>query len=380
MRMKYLKKKIFLEPKEVFSIKEEIKFSDLIVKLNNFHLIFFLFFEYKKQYPDFESNYFFYLQIKYLLDSILSLNEAAFEIKILDLIDNEKLIKLIKKNKVIDKRYVDYFYYEICEEYQLDYRILSIKNFTVKTLEERKKEFKNYEIIFEKDMNEVSFKSKENGKAIKLNKYNDYIINKKIIENKFKQKENKYHYQSKRMGKSLYYFLNNLEFSKGKGDKLWEQFLKTNIVENIVKLYYKNIPSDIFKDEKIINFFKDNSYHFPLNLQDKLAMTQKEVFRIYFGPKRNNLSSKEIINKGSLWKVVDDAFYKVKLIHEWFHACQAFLFFSMKNNNIFDSPKREIIVKGEKIESDEGGETIEILLFGREIKELDFNEVLYIFC
>ena len=172
------------------------------------------------------------------------------------------------------------------------------------------------------------------------------------------------------MSKSLYYFLNNLEFSKEKGDKLWEQFLKTNIVENIVKLYYKNIPSDIFKDEKIINFFKDNSYYFPLNLPDKLAKTQKEVFRIYFGPKRNNLSSKEIINKGSLWKVVDDAFYKVKMIHEWFHACQAFLFFSMKNNNIFDSPKREIIVKGEKIESDEGGETIEILLFGsRRIKQ-----------
>ena len=62
-------------------------------------------------------------------------------------------------------------------------------------------------------MNEVSFKSKENGKAIKLNKYNDYIINKKIIENKFKQKENKYHYQSKRMGKS--YFLNK-NFQKKK--------------------------------------------------------------------------------------------------------------------------------------------------------------------
>lgn len=46
--------------------------------------------------------------------------KQAFEIKILDLIDNEKLIKLIKKNKVIDKRYVDYFHYEICEEYQLE--------------------------------------------------------------------------------------------------------------------------------------------------------------------------------------------------------------------------------------------------------------------
>ena len=123
------KEKISLNPKEIFIIKEEIKFSDLILKLKNFYSIFFLFFEYKRQYPDFESNYFFFLQIKYLLDTILYLNEAAFGLKILDLVDNEKLIKLIKANKVTEERYVDYFYYEICEEYQLDIKVLnSIKN------------------------------------------------------------------------------------------------------------------------------------------------------------------------------------------------------------------------------------------------------------
>jgi len=160
---------------------------------------------------------------------------------------------------------------------------------------------------------------------------------------------------------------------------MWEKLLKANIIENILQLYYKDIPFDIFKDEKIIQFFKDNSFYFTLNLPNIFALTQKETFKIYFGP--NKIFLNRVISQKrakQLWNVVDDAFHIIKMIHAWFHACQAFLFFCIKNNDIFDSPKRTINLEGKQIECNEGGETIEKLLFGRTINNLNFLEILYI--
>lgn len=292
-------------------------------------------------------------------------------------------IKLLKNGEIKDKLILDYLYYEICEEVELKNPILrSIKNYKIKSLDERKEEFKNYTINEDKENNKATFKKIDSNLTITIKNVNNYIIDNKTIGYFFnyyeKKSKNEFINIIKKPNKSIYYFLNNLEFNRKRGDKLWDEFLKTNIAANIIQLYYKDIPFNLFMDDKIIKFFKENSFYFPLNLQKKLAITQKETFKIFFGPKKINVPHKESKQKGKLWKVVDEAFYKVKIIHEWYHACQAFLFFAIKNNNIFDSPKRLITIEEKTICCDEGGETIELLLFGRIITELTFQEAIFI--
>ena len=372
LNIEKINEKINLDPETIFLINnnnKKIKFSDLKMKLNNFYIIFFSFMEYKKQIPEFESEYFYYFQIKYFLDTILFLDIDKFELKILDLVDMKNLTQFIKDGQVKDINIKYYYYYAICEETELNYLVLnSIKNFNLKSLEERKEEFKNIRFDINKTKNEATFIMEDN--QITIQNPENLIIDEKLIIKLM-------NHRNVRISRSLTYFLNNEKFSKSKGDKFWESFLKSNIVEDIIKHFYKYIPSNIFKDEKIIKIFKENSFYFPLNIEN-YALSKKETFKMYFGPNKENLSTTDKKEKGKLWKIIDEAFYKIRIMHEWFHICQAFLYFSIENNNIFDSPKRIIKIKGEDKESNKDGEIVEILLFGRIIYELHFNEVIFI--
>jgi hypothetical protein len=364
--------KINLNPINIFDLEKQkkISYSELINKLNNFRNIFFYFEEKKKQFPDFESEYFYYYQIKYFLDTILYLEIDIFELKLLDLFEIKKFTQIIKNNEIDNNNIKFYYYFIICEGAKLNHNILNaILNFNIKSLEERKDEFKNIELSYDKLKDIAIFKL--NNKIFKVENTEDYVINEKSILSIFSK-------EKKQLSKSLKYYLKNLEFSREKGNKFWEIFLKSQVVEDIISFYYRNIPSNIFKDKNVIKLFKDNSFYFPINIEDNLALCQKEVFKIYFGPKKENLGLFERKEKGKLWKIIDEAFYKIRIIHEWFHACQAYLFFCIKENEIFDSPKRIIKINEEEIENNEGGETIEILLFGRVIYQLKFYEALYI--
>lgn len=51
--------------------------------------------------------------------------------------------------------------------------------------------------------------------------------------------------------------LKHLDFKKEEGDRYWEEFLKSNVRDDLVKSLYKK--ENIFNQEKIIDFFKDLS-------------------------------------------------------------------------------------------------------------------------
>ena len=129
----------------------------------------------------------------------------------------------------------------------------NLKNFKIKSLEKRKDEFTNIELSFDKLKDIAIFKF--NNKICKVVKILIiFIINEKSILRIFSN-------ENKQLRKSLKYYLKNLEFSREKGNKI-EKYLKYRIIEDIISFYYKNIPSNIFKDKNVIKLFKDNSFYF----------------------------------------------------------------------------------------------------------------------
>ena len=155
--------------------------------------------------------------------------------------DKDKLIKF-------------FYYYIINTQYNLDDKIITL--------------------LLEYDENEIDLLKNDNNYIIKnnilYNKNNEilienidlYSIKKLILErrlNNTKIKKNylkdKHYYSIKGL------LLKDTSFTKEEGDKIWDEFLTSKVLEDIVKYLYKQ-SENIFKKKEIINLFKDSSYYF----------------------------------------------------------------------------------------------------------------------
>ena len=174
--------------------------------------------------------------------------------------------------------------------------------------------------------------------------------------------------------------LKHSKFTKEDGDKFWEEFLNSKILNDIVQMLYNQ--DNIFNQKEVINLYKERSYYFPNFNKSFLALSHKELFNIYFPCSKVNLPSDSL--KGScIIKMINKAVNKVEIQHEWGHTSSSFLFFTSKIK-YFETPKRKVKIKEKsedkesKIIITEGGKAVEQLLYGGEIEELTAKEAIFI--
>ena len=392
---KEIKIKENLDITKIFIKKETIKLEDLKKKLNEFYNDFFLFFTYKRMYPKFKTEYYYYILIKYLLDTFNFLYNFEFLSKIYLIDELKRVSKKIENNLINDEVIEAYYFFVMAEEYYLDLRFLQL--FKIIGIEKNKIFNFNeddYLISTNLEKNKLIIK-KENKTIIEIDNYDSYCLVKEdildIIEKKlFKNSECLY---------SLKGYLLNHELNKAFGDYCWELFLSSNLVEEIIGKFFSNLDHKIFRNKQVINIFKNNSYYHPIFNSRFTAFTQKELFKFYFSCK---VKSPKAWKKTAFDKLAKRAFYMAKIQHEFFHGCQAYLFFAFQDKNIFDSPKSEItVIKAEerakealKEEYDkvtnnivinyikdthkEAGETLEKLLYNRILDSINLKESIYI--
>ena len=215
--------------------------------------------------------------------------------------------------------------------------------------------------------------NKKNLNDIVLENVDNFLIN-KIIERKILFKSNKDNLVNSYY--SIKGIMNNISFKKEDGDKFWEEFLSSNILNDIVnKLYNKE---NIFNKKIVIDLFKERSYYFPNYNTSFLALTHKELFTIYFPPSEIQFPDISLKNS-SIMRMINKAINKIKVHHEWGHASSAFLFFN-RQIKYFTTPERSIKFKekdNEKVIS-EGGKAVEYLLYGRVLSDKTAKEAIFI--
>ena len=159
--------------------------------------------------------------------------------------------------------------------------------------------------------------------------------------------------------------LNTLPFKKEDGDKYWEEFLLSPVLEELQSKLFK-FNENPFNKENIIKLFQKNSFYFP-NFNDNFnSLSHKELFKMYFSIRKIYFNTKELYQT-KVEQMIHRAFIKVDIQHEWGHIGSSILFFSSK----FFKNKNEEITK-------EIGEIIEYLLYGKIINKLNAKQAIYI--
>ena len=365
-----------LEKKENIAIKkilvknEVIKVKDIRIKFDNIFEALFTFSNFKNNYPDFESEFYYFNSARYMLETYKELNDNKFikKIEMTDYISN--LTSKIKNHQINNELVKRLYYYIMNTQYDFDEKILKL------LIHYNEKEELNFLANFGYFIKDNKLYDINDKNKIVLENADDYLID-QLIKDDILKKKNK----SKIIKKyySLKGLLKNLPFKKDDGDKFWDEFLSSNILNDIVKELYKK--ENIFNQQNIKILFKENSFYFPNFNESFLALSHKELFNMYFPPCKidppvNDLKNSHIII------MIEKAVDKIEVQHEWGHTSSSFLFFISKIK-YFETPKRKI--KSEKkIENNkkkiisEGGKALECLLYGRVIKELNAKEAIFI--
>ena len=238
----------------------------------------------------FESEYFYYILIKYLLDTIFSLYNYEVLRKITLFKNIKNVTRKIKEKQIKERVILNYYYFVITEEYYLDKRILELLiQLGDDNDEENLLNYKYNGYYLEKNINENKLiVKKENQIIYIIDNYDNYIINEKIIKeiilkNKFSKSTAIY---------SLKGLLLNYDFKKEDGDFYWEEFLSSKLVEEILTIYYPKIDNKIYQNKEIRNIFKNNSYYYPIFNTSFFSLTQKELFSFYFSNYRAKKKNK----------------------------------------------------------------------------------------
>ena len=364
----YLNQKENFDIKKLLILKEKIKIKEIKKKFKKIYKKLFNFLNCRNNYPDFESEYFYFNCIRYTLDTFRRLKYKKFISKIIMTKDLEEVTDKIENGKITHKLTKVYYYYLINTQYCIDvYKLKYLEDYNENEL------FGDYAI------NENSlFKGKEklvdniDNYSIKdvINLYNSK--SKEVADNRLLMSPNKFY--------NINGLLKIISFNKEDGDKFWKEFLSSHVLDEI-QFYLYNNKENIFKEQQIIKLFQDNSYYFQNLNQDFTALSHKDLFFMFFQPRKVKnfiVETKET----NIEKMVGRAFNKVDIQHEWGHTSSSFLFFGSKTD-YFDIPKRKIKLTNEngitkeRITS-EGGETVEILLYGRIIDDLTAKEAIYI--
>ena len=357
-----LDKKMKFDLKKLLIKNEKIKVSDIKIKFSQIFEECISFINYKNNYPEFESELFYFNCLRYMLDTYRSLKYKRF---IKKLVLTESITPLTDKikNKKIDDYFIKVFYYYIMNtQYYLDPIYLKLLK-------------KDFNLISNKDyiIKNNNLYKKTNEDEIILKEVDNYLINDLIADNMLNSNKKNQIFQDYYSIKGL---LKELDFKKEEGDKFWDEFLTSNILNDLVMKLYKQ--ENIFNQKVIIDLFKERSYYFPNFNTSFLALAHKELFNIYFPPTKIVAVDANLQNSITL-EMLNKAGNKIKIHHEWGHISSSFLFYTLKNK-YFTTPERKIKFENnpkEKIIT-EGGKAVEILLYGRVIEELNAKEAIFI--
>ena len=367
---KVLDKRINFDIKNILIKNEKLNVINIKNKFSQIFDACCSFINYKNNYPDDESELFYLNSIRYMLETYKLLKYKKFikKIKLTNFI--APVTKRIKNNEINDNLKKLFYYYIMNTQYDFDIIYLHLlKN---EETENKILNLDNYNFIIKNN----NLYKKNDEEKILLENVDNYLVYKMIISDiTFEDKTsdfNKFYY-------SLKGLLNNTPFKKEDGDKFWEEFLSSKILDDLVKILYRK--ENVFNQKCIIDLFKEHSYYFPNYNTSFTALSHKELFNMYFPPSKVECPDDKLKNT-SILKMVDKAVNKVKVQHEWGHTSSAFLFFTLKIK-YFTTPERKIKFL-EKSDSKnieinkEGGQAVEMLMYGRIIEDLNVKEAIFI--
>ena len=364
-----------LENKENFDVKKllekrgKVKVKDIQNVFNNIFEIYSKFSNYRNNYPDFESEYFYFNNLNYMLETFKSLGYKKFIKKIFTMRFLNKLTIKMKSGLIADKLIKVLYYYVMNIQYNFDDYFLKLLASEGTNIDQNLLEKNNFTV---KNNNLYD----KNNKLL-LENVDNYLLNDLMNMDIFFEDDidsyiDKYY--------SIKGLLNNLSFTKKDGDKFWEEFLLSKVLDNIVEKLYKK--ENIFKEKVVIEQFKDSSFYFPNYNDSIMALSNKSVFYMYFPPSEVVCFVLKLRNSKML-KMINRAANKVKIHQEWGHTSSSFLFFSSKIK-LFDTPERNIKFHKKsnsnknQLTFSEGGEMIEFMMYGRIIKDLNPKEAIFI--
>ena len=363
---------------ETFLIKvESVNIKEIKKIFNNIYNGLYDFFNYRNNYPDFESEYFFFHNIRYMLETFKKLKYKKFIRKI----HITKFIRIFTKkmmnNEITDELIKIFYYYIINTQYHFDFKLLEL------LITYNEKEiclFNNNKDYYVKN-NTLFNKNNE----LVLENLDYYSINKLLLFEILKI-PNKDISIFKTNCYSIKGVLMNIPFAKEPINNYWKEFLSSSVLDDVVKKLFKN-NENIFKEQIVINLFQKMSFYFPNFNDDFFALSHKDLLFIYFSPRNIIVLEKDLQNSTSLIKMINKSLNKVDIQHEWGHISLSFLYFSSKTN-YFDTAERKIqLLKKDKDESKltkkeiyvtEGGKAVEYLLYGRVINEINSKEAIFI--
>ena len=255
----------------------------------------------------------------------------------------QPLTNKIKNNDFDDDLKKILYYYIMNTQYNFESTFLNVliyEDFENKTL------LPEYNKEFSLKNNKLYYKNE-----IILDNADNYLIN-KMIKSEIIFKEN---YDFFNFYYSIKGIINNSLFTKEDGDKYWEEFLSSKVLDDIVQNLYKT--ENIFNQKTIKDLFKGHSYYFPNYNKSFKVLNHKELFMMYFPPSQMenlNFEYKYTYTINIINKVVN----KIKIINEWENISSSPLFFNLKNK--------------------ECEKNVEFLMFGRIIEDLNIKEAIFI--
>ena len=368
-----------LKNKEKFNIEEllikeeTIKVKDIKNKFNIVYDKFFSFSNFRNNYPDFESEYFYYNSLRYMLETFKILKKKKFIKKIFITYMIKNFSYKIKMGKIKDKLLKVFYYYIINTQYDFDEKLLLLLDKydenELDILKSNKNYFINNNCLFSKKSNQIIIENIDH-----------YSIN-EIVNFLEKNKKEKLLWTSfSKIYYSIKGILMNSSFKKEGGDKFWNEFLESPILDDIVYKLYKK--ENIFKKKLVINLFKEFSYYFPNFNSSFVALSHKDLFNMYFPPIQIITLEKALENTYAI-EMVNKAFNKISIQHEWGHISSSFYFFISKTK-YFETPERKFKVKDKKKSKEkekiikEGGKAVEYLIYGRIMREMNAKEAIFI--
>ena len=350
---------------EYFIMKEEITVKNLREKIKKFYKKMKFGNESKNNFPNFESELFFYYQLINVLGAFKELDDEDFLNKI-DFINSiEDFIDKVKKKEIRDRVVLTYFYFIIDVEYDLELGLL----FLINDYEE--KDIYYEDAYIDKSENKLYI----NNSDIVIDNFNYYRLNQDDIK---KIREGKLKLPLKKQKYSLKGYILQREFTSKEGNIIYEKFLKSNLAKNILSLLY-GPNTNSMTSLVAIQLLQKNTYYFPINNPEYTAYTDKYCFKVYIDYNIDEIKSFTNIKLCYSFKhLIRKAFFIVNILHEYGHIHKPLLSYIYSDNSLFHSPYVEIKTSTEKEVIKEGGKLFEYLLFGRIINQLNIKEVIYI--
>ena len=376
---KYLEKKQSFSLKSYFVNNHKFKVKELKEKFKKIYDNYYEFLNYRNNYPDFKSEYFYYNMLRYILENFSKLKYRRFISKINLIKSLKRTVKLMKNELIKDILIQKFFFYVINTQYILDTKFLDRLISYIPDEYDSLNHIDNF--IVDKEKNILTLK-KENIIFQNYDLYKSEIFTDNDLLDTVKNNNENLSVLKNFYGLKGLLFAQS--FKKEIGDKYWDDFLSSKVLEDIFKLFYpKILNTSFFKENIIKDFIKENSFYFPNNNSDFLALTSKDILMVYLPPMKAKINDFNLLN--SIFTIIiDHALNKNNIHHEWGHFSSSFLF-CYSNSNIFNSPKREIKIYNEEKNNleefeiiDEAGDQVETLLYNRVIEGLNFKEALYI--